>query len=155
MLQRIQSVYLFLAGLIIFALFLFPLIHNVSFAGIPSTIKVTGVFIDKGAAPLKVKDFPALTVATVILGLLPLIPVFMYSNRKLQIGLSYVYMLVIFAYTYWQVQTIKSLTDISVYKFDNLGIGVFICPISIVLTLLAVKAIQRDEKLIKSADRLR
>jgi hypothetical protein len=30
-----------------------------------------------------------------------------------------------------------------------------LCPISIVLTLVAIKAIQRDEKLVRSADRLR
>jgi hypothetical protein len=155
MLQRIQSVYFLLAGLVIFALFLFPLVHNVTFAGIPSSITVTGVFIERNLTPLEVQSFPALMDGTIVLGLLPLIPIFLFKNRKLQITLGYMYMLLVCGYSYWQVQTIKSLADISVFKLGNFGIGIFICPLSIVLTLLAIKAVQRDEKLIKSADRLR
>ncbi|MFI5162824.1 MAG: DUF4293 domain-containing protein [Sphingobacteriales bacterium] len=155
MLQRIQSVYFLLAGLVIFALFLFPLVHNVTFAGVPSSIWVTGIFMERNLTPMQVQSFPLLTDGTILVGLLPLIPIFLFKNRKLQVGLGYVYMLLVIGYSYWQVQTIKSLADISVFKFSNFGIGIFIAPISIVLTLLAIKAVQRDEKLIKSADRLR
>jgi hypothetical protein len=37
----------------------------------------------------------------------------------------------------------------------NWGIGLLLSSISIVLIIFALKAIQRDEKLVKSADRLR
>lgn len=155
MLQRIQSIYLFLAGLVIFALFLFPLVHNVSFAAMPSTITVTGVYVQGSVQQMHVKPFTALAIATVIVGLLPIVLVFLYGNRKRQILLCYVYIFLLFGYTYWQVQSIKELLDISTFKVGNFGIGVLPCPISIVLVLMAVKAIQRDEKLVRSADRLR
>jgi hypothetical protein len=44
MIQRIQSIYLLLAGILIFALYLFPLAHNVDLNGILTTIKVTGLY---------------------------------------------------------------------------------------------------------------
>jgi hypothetical protein len=155
MLQRIQSVYLFLAGLVIFALFLFPLAHNIFFAGMPSTISVTGVYVHGNMQVMHVKTFPALSIATIIVGLLPMVLVFLYKNRQIQTLLCYVYIFVLFGYTYWQVQEVKELMDVSTFKIGNFGIGVLICPISIILALMAAKAIQRDEKLVKSADRLR
>jgi Domain of unknown function (DUF4293) len=155
MLQRIQSVYFLLAGLVIFALFMFPLAHNVYINNMPSAIKVTGLFQDVNGAQAHIQTFVALIAGTAVAGILPFILIFLYKNRKQQIMLAYGYILILFAYTYWQVQTIKGLADVSAFKFDNFGIGVLLCPISILFTIMAVKAIQRDEKLIKSADRLR
>jgi len=155
MIQRIQSIYFLLAGLAIFALFLFPLAHNVYINGIASTVSVTGVTQDNGGQQASVQSFTALIAATAVVGILPLALIFLYKNRKQQINLAYGYIFVIIAYTYWQVQTVKSVVDINTFKTSNFGIGVLLSSISIVLTLLAIKAIQRDEKLIKSADRLR
>jgi len=155
MIQRIQSIYFLLAGLAIFALFLFPLAHNVYINNIASTVSVTGVSQDNGGQQAQVQSFTALIAGTAIAGILPLALIFLYKNRKQQINLAYGYIFVIIAYTYWQVQTVKSVVDINTFKTSNFGIGVLLSSISIVLTLLAIKAIQRDEKLIKSADRLR
>ena len=155
MLQRIQSIYLFLAGLVIFALFIFPLVHNVSFAAMPSTITVTGVYVQGSVQQMHVKPFTGLEIATVIAGVLPMVLIFLYGNRKRQITMCYLYIVLLIGYAYWQTQVVKELLDISTFKVGNFGIGVLLCPISIVLTLVAIKAIQRDEKLVRSADRLR
>ena len=155
MIQRIQSIYFLLAGLAIFALFLFPLAHNVYINGIASTVSITGVTQDSGGQQAPVQSFTALIAGTAVVGILPLALIFLYKNRKQQINLAYGYIFVIIAYTYWQVQTVKSVVDINTFKTSNFGIGVLLSSIGIVLTLLAIKAIQRDEKLIKSADRLR
>jgi len=155
MIQRIQSIYFLLAGLAIFALFLFPLAHNVYINGVASAVSVTGVTHDNSGQQTLVQSFTALIAGTAVAGVLPLALVFLYKNRKQQIAFGYGYIFVIIAYTYWQVQTVKSVVDINTFKTSNFGIGVLLSSISIVLTLLAVKAIQRDEKLIKSADRLR
>ena len=155
MLQRIQSVYLFLAGLVIFALFLFPLAHDVYINGVESTISITGVFQDANGQHAHVQTFTALIAGTAVAGILPFILIFLYKNRKQQIMLCYVYILVLFGYVYWQVQTVKSVADVSSFKTGNFGIGVLLSSVSIVLVLVAAKAIQRDEKLVKSADRLR
>ncbi len=155
MIQRIQSVYLLLASLVIFALFLFPMVHNVYVAGVPSTIKVTGVYQDVNGAQAHTESFIALIAATAVVAILPLILIFLYKNRKQQVIWCYGYIVVIFGYSFWMAETMKSYTGGVSLNTNNFGIGALLSSISIILVLLAAKAIQRDEKLVKSADRLR
>jgi len=155
MLQRIQSIYLFLAGLVIFALFLFPLAHNVYVDNMPLSITVTGTYVDAGGQQALKDHFVGLTAATAIIGILPIIIIFFYKNRKQQITLCYSTILVIIGYSFWMAQAAKQVVGGITLQPANFGIGLFLCPLAIVLVIFAVKAIQRDEKLIKSADRLR
>jgi hypothetical protein len=155
MLQRVQSIYLLLAGLALFALFLFPLVHNVYVDGKPVSIMVTGVFQDVNGQQTHTEFFVALTVATAIVGLLPIAIIFLYKNRKRQIALSYGAMLVIIGYSFWMAQMAKKVMGSIQIDTHNWGIGLFLSSISLLLIMLAIKAIQRDEKLVKSADRLR
>jgi len=155
MLQRIQSVYLLLASLAIFALFLFPLAHNVYVNGVPINITVMGSYIDAGGQQVLKDHFAALTAVTAIVGIIPLIVIFLYKNRKQQITLCYSTILVIIGYSFWLAQSAKTVTGGVTLAPANFGIGLFLCPFSILLLILAIKGIQRDEKLIKSADRLR
>jgi hypothetical protein len=155
MLQRIQSIYLLLACLALYALFLFPFAHNVYVDGKPASITVTGVFEDVNGARTQTQFFVALTVATVIIGLIPLAIIFFYKNRKRQIALSYSAILVIIGYSFWMAQTVKSVMGSIQLDTHNWGIGLFLTSLSLLFIIMAAKAIQRDEKLVKSADRLR
>jgi hypothetical protein len=155
MIQRIQSIYLFLASLVIFALFLFPLVHNVYVGGVPSTIKITGIYQNVSGVQAHTESFIALIAATAVVAIIPLILIFLYKNRKQQAMWCYAYIVVIFGYSFWMAQTVKSYTGSVALNTNNFGIGALLSSISIILVLLAAKAIQRDEKLIKSADRLR
>jgi len=155
MLQRIQSIYLLLAGLAIFALFLFPLVHNVYIDDKLVSIMVTGVFQYVNGQPVHAQTFTALTIATAIVGLIPLIIIFLYKNRKKQIALCYIALLAIIGYSFWMAQTAKGVMGAIQIDTHNWGIGLFLSSISILLIIFALKAIQRDEKLVKSADRLR
>ena len=155
MLQRIQSIWLLLASLVIFSLFLFPLVHNVYVGGVPSTIKVTGIYQDLNGVQAHTQSFIALIAATAVIGILPLILIFLFRNRKQQIALCYGYIVVIIGYSFWVSQTVKSFTEGANLATNNFGIGALLSSVSIVLVIMAAKAIQRDEKLVKSADRLR
>ncbi|HEY5327642.1 MAG TPA: DUF4293 domain-containing protein [Mucilaginibacter sp.] len=155
MLQRIQSVYLLLAGLALFALFFFPLVHGVYIDDKLVSIMVTGVFQNVNGHLVHIQFFVALTAATVIVGLIPLIIIFLYKNRKLQVVLCYIAMLVIIGYSFWMSQEAKKIMGSVQIDTHNGGIGLFLSTISILLIAFAQKAIQRDEKLVKSADRLR
>ena len=155
MLQRIQSIYLLLAGLSLYALFLFPLVHNIYVGGKPVSVMVTGVYQDVNGQPTHTDFFVALTAATVIIGLVPLIIIFLYKNRKQQIALCYSAILVIIGYSFWMAQTVKSRVGELTLDTRNFGIGLFLSSASIIFIIFAFKAIQRDEKLVKSADRLR
>jgi hypothetical protein len=155
MIQRIQSIYLLLASLVIFALFLFPLVHNVYVAGVPSTIKVTGIFQDMNGAQVHTESFVGLIAATAVVAILPLVLIFLYKNRKQQAMWCYAYIVVIFGYSFWMAETVKSYTGGVSLNTNNFGIGALLSSLSIIFALLAAKAIQRDDKLVKSADRLR
>lgn len=155
MLQRIQTIYLLLASLTLFALFIFPLVHDVIVNGHPESVTVTGVYEIANGTQSHIQTFLALEVCTVIVGLLPLVIIFRYKNRAQQIALCYSTMLVIIGFSFWVSQMVKSAIHDSDLTMSNYGIGIILLSISIVFVLLAQKAIQRDEKLVKSADRLR
>ena len=108
-----------------------------------------------GGAQAHTQSFIALIAATAVAGIIPLILIFLYKNRKQQRMLCYVYILVIFGYSFWMAQTVKSFTGGAELTTNNFGIGALLSTVNIILVLGAAKAIQRDEKLVKSADRLR
>src|ERR1700761_6229770 len=155
MLQRVQSIYLLLASLALFALFLFPLVHNVYVDGKPVSVAVTGIYQDVNGQHTHTQFFAGLTIATAIIALVPLVIIFLYKNRKQQIALCYSALLVIIAFSYWMAQTVKGKMGAIQLDTHNWGIGLFASSASIIFISLAISAIKRDDKLVKSADRLR
>ncbi|MET3981684.1 FtsH-binding integral membrane protein [Mucilaginibacter sp. UYP25] len=155
MLQRIQSIYLLFASLVIFALFVFPLAHNIFVDGKLVNVTVTGVYEIVNGQDKQTHPFLPLTIATVLAAIIPLFLIFLYKNRKQQITISYVAILVLIGYSFWMAQTVKNVVGPITLEYKNMGIGLFLTSLSIVLIIFAIKAIQRDEKLVKSADRLR
>ncbi|UEG53920.1 DUF4293 domain-containing protein [Mucilaginibacter daejeonensis] len=155
MIQRVQSIYLFLASLAIFALYMVTIANNVYVNGIPTNIKATGLFQDLNGAQQQVTPFVALTAVTAIVALVPLVIIFLYKNRKQQIAFAYGAILVIIGHSFWVSQTVKNAIGGVMLGTNNFGVGLFLPPIAILLIFLAIKGIKKDEALIKSADRLR
>ncbi|MFD2148008.1 DUF4293 domain-containing protein [Mucilaginibacter antarcticus] len=155
MLQRIQSIYLFAAGLVIAALFVFPLINNAYVDGKALTIMVTGVYQDINGQRVHTEIFTVLTLATAFVALLPLIVIFMYKDRKTQINLCYLLMVLNIGYSYWAAQTVKDVLGGAYLNMSNYGVGIILLSVSLLLIVIAQKSIQKDEKLVRSADRLR
>jgi hypothetical protein len=155
MIQRLQSVWLLLASLSIFALFIFPIAHNVYVGPIPKTIFIQGVYIDMGGHLQRTVSFLPLTIVAVIVGLLPLIIIMLYKNRKQQLALCYSFILVIIGFSFWMSQTVKDVVEGFILHANNYGYGMVLSSVSIIFVLLAIRGIKNDEKLIKSADRLR
>jgi len=155
MIQRIQSIFFLFASLALLALFLFPLVHNVNVAGIAENIKIDGVYQIINGQPVRTVSFLMLTIATVALAIVPLIALFMYTNRKLQLALAYGGILAIIGLSFWMSQTVQSVINGASLRTDNYGIGMLLSSVSIVFLLAAARNVKKDEKLIKSADRLR
>ncbi|MBB5396561.1 DUF4293 domain-containing protein [Mucilaginibacter sp. AK015] len=155
MLQRIQSIYLLFASLVLFGLFIFPLAHNIFVDGKLVNVSVTGVYEIVNGQDKQIQQFLALTIITVIAALIPFAVIFLYKNRKQQIALCYSAILLLIGYSFWMAQTVKKVVGQIQLEYKNMGIGLFLTSLSIILIIFAVKAIQRDEKLVKSADRLR
>ena len=155
MLQRIQSIWLLLASLSIYALFIFPLVHNIYVDGKSLTITVTGVLQDVNGKLTNTNAFVALTNITAFVGIIPIIIIFLYKNRPQQVALCYGNMLVIIGLSIWMEKSVAAVTGGGQIALGNFGIGVLLSSISMVFLLAAIRSIRRDEKLVKSADRLR
>lgn len=155
MIQRRQSILLLLAALSIFALYVFPLVHGVDVDGKALTISVTGVSQDQNGVAVHTETFLALSIVTAIIGLIPLYVIFKYKNRQAQIAYCYSAMLVVIGYSFWLEKTVSSVTNGATIAIGNFGIGVLLSTISLIFLVGAIRGIRRDEKLVKSADRLR
>ena len=144
MIQRIQTIYLLLV-LIVSGGVSFVVLLWTSMAG--DNYYLTNM-IDSNSWGLI-----SIPIGFIISALLSFWSILKFKNRKEQIKLnrfnivSNLYLLGIFVY---QLLTLSGESKISVK-----GIGLFLPVIVIVLLVLANKAIQKDEELVKSVDRLR
>ncbi len=136
MLQRIQTVYLFLAAL--------------SSGGL---IFVFQLWENSQGEPVYAQDENTVLILFLISVLISLVTIFLFKNRKLQFVLGRLNILLNFIllglFVYWSLM-VPGESNIS-----EKGIGMLIPIISIVFLVLANKAIKKDEDLVKSVDRLR
>ena len=135
MLQRIQTVYLFLAALVS--------------AGL---IFVFELWRENGEA-VYAQEVPSVLGLFALSALISLVTIFLFKNRKLQFVLGRINILLNFVllglFVYW------SLNISGESQISEKGIGMMIPIVSIVLLVMANKAIKKDEDLVKSVDRLR
>ncbi|MBK1440559.1 DUF4293 domain-containing protein [Parapedobacter sp. ISTM3] len=157
MIQRIQTIWLFLASATIFALFLFPYLQYADIGGLGKALKVTGVYRGLEGQAIREEFFVLQSIATVLLGVFPLYIIFKFRNRKQQIQLVVLAVVLILLFGVWLYTAASgALTEARQFlSARNIGVGFFLLPISIIFLLMALGGIRRDEKLIKSADRLR
>lgn len=146
MIQRIQSLYLLLAGLAGAATWYFPLWR--------ATL-TNGTQVEFHAP----QSYLVFIVLMVIVAL-AVVSIFLYKNRKLQFRLTVLNVILAIAAT--ALQYIKVQAEGNQLQANNLGpvtasyLPAAFLPIVItVLLLLAARGIYKDEKLIKSLDRLR
>jgi hypothetical protein len=135
MIQRSQTLWLLLAAVCAFLTFIFPF-YNLN----ALLINDSGEFTAKHQI--------AITILTSILGALCLFLIFLYKNRKLQLRLSFVALLLsavnIWLYFFYKDESVSGVSLFSIFSF--------LIPIFI---LMAIRGIYRDIKLIKSLDRIR
>ncbi len=137
--QRVQSIYLLVAGITSSALFALP------FATAPA--QADGMLQD-GA--FDINDHYALLVMTILIVLLSFVTIFLYNNRVLQMNLGKL-----------NIVLLLGLIGVAGYLFrtlsvtTSLGLGIMIPALVFVFVLLANRNINKDEKLVRSADRLR
>ncbi len=136
MLQRIQTLYLLLASIVSVVLCVY----------LPYGMDQNGVEL----YAVEEQFLLGLFMGSAFLSL---IAIFLFKNRKLQFVLGRLNIILNFillgVFVYW------SLTVSGETKISEKGIGMLIPIISIVLLVMANKAIKKDENLVKSVDRLR
>lgn len=143
MIQRIQSIYLLLVAAANFSLFALP------FANSEKAIRSSALFAD---STYNLQDNIALLILFALGGILALVTIFLFKNRKLQIQLGQgILVLLIIGLG---LATFLWFNDGTMDK-ATLAVGMFTPLFGFVFTALAVRAIRKDEKLVRSADRLR
>jgi len=146
MIQRIQTVFLALASACAFGLFGLPLAETAA------AVQSSEFLAD---AQFTIQDHPGLIGLFVVAGLLALVAVFLFNNRPLQARLSRFGLIanilgVVLAVILFMQDTANS----GEYTLQD-GYGVALPILFIVFSVLAIRFITKDEKLVKSMDRLR
>ena len=156
MIQRIQTLFLFIVFGLSLAAFFFPIANFLSSPVYTVELGVLGI---KEYAAYDV-EWPNTILLPIVLGLTGLIAfatIFLYKRRKLQVRLirfdlllNIIYLALIFFY---YVPELETLTQTSADYIREAGI--YIPIVSVLFLILANRFIVKDEKLIRSADRLR
>ncbi|MBR4155681.1 MAG: DUF4293 domain-containing protein [Bacteroidales bacterium] len=155
MIQRIQTIFLFLATVFAGILFFTP-VFSFNYVGELMKLTIYGV---KGANELlsfsAAYALPLLLIAVLIVAI-PAITIFMYKKRELQLKLSSLNIFLnaalcglIFLYYASNVENRINPETVH-YMF-----GTYIPLINMVLSVLAMRWVKKDIELLKSVDRLR
>jgi hypothetical protein len=138
MLQRIQSVWLLLAAAFDAVTFRFPF-----YSGDWERDTVAAV-ID-----LNAKTTIWLTILTVLTGILAFVTIFLFDNRKLQLRLSFlgIFLTIVLLTLYF--------VEMGNFYSGTIALWVIFYFAILVCFILAARGIRRDEKLVRSMDRLR
>lgn len=152
MIQRIQSIYLLVAAILMAVTVFSPLAFLADGTNGYFIYRCLG-FFENGVG----LSYPTWGVIAVVslTAVLTVISIFLYRNRKLQIKLSYAAIVGILAsygtiYTYLQT----GLATASV-TLVNVKYGIILPVIALVFIILAIIKIKADEKLIQSLNRIR
>lgn len=172
MIQRIQTVVLFLAAVLNFSILFLPIADASSNESMESgSVKFYGSRLEveslnEAAFKFETMSVP-LTSEPLLLGhviavgavsLVLMVAIFLYSHRPRQVMLGYVGLVGIMVQVILATLIYKKLPQmVAAQEGDphNLGIFFFVPAVALLLTWYAIKRIQRDEKLVKGMDRIR
>lgn len=156
MIQRIQSLFLSVAIICGVLIFFFPVASVMTAQGELSW-SVTGAIGPEGLVGGDVpSNYPLLALAGLQLGL-TVIVLLMFKNRKLQLKLGRVNALLMLLFLGGGVTYSFFLKPLATQANDmpHFGLALLLGLVALIMDLLALRAIQKDEDLIRSADRLR
>jgi hypothetical protein len=154
MIQRIQTIYLLIAALLIGSLFFVPYAEIVNGKGGIYCFDSKGIYPEATQNSAIIIGSIPLVILCVISVIFILVTIFQYNNRVRQITFSKVNIFILLilsglmCYDVWRgVELITGSYSIKIFLAFPL--------IAIVLIYLAIKAMIKDEKLLKSIDRIR
>lgn len=143
MIQRIQSLLLLLSGTLMIVLWWLPVAALRS--GSEAEYHVQGL-----------EDLGFLHIAAMALGVLTLITVLLYRNRPLQFKLTTANLLLTFGLMVWMVVQVWQLSQSQPEEGHlSIRLGLFVPALSIIFLSTAIRAIRKDERIVRSMDRLR
>lgn len=137
MIQRIQSVWLLVAAICVFVSFKLPFYIGThpKYPGVAYELKGTESFL--------------LMLVTILTGALAAIIIFLFRNRKLQLRLCVLGILLEALLIFLYYQQVRQFTS------GTYALWAILHSIAVICFVLAARGINKDEKLIKESDRLR
>lgn len=155
MLQRIQSIYLFLVFLFAILYALFPLAQlDSEMASYSVRVIQFGSFFAKTPFTMGFLGVTAIVLWLAVV-LMTVYMTFQYKNRLFQIKLGKLNMLLhaaLILVSFFFIDNLRGQLENSAMSY---GVGVLFPVFSLIFILMAIKAIRRDENLVRSADRIR
>ncbi len=154
MIQRIQTVLLFLAIIALVLFNIFPYWQvAVEEGGNPVLLMSYGLTgSGNGEAAITYGLYPLVAGLSGLAIIIALVEIFKYKNRitqmKLAIANSFLMTATLVLMTYF-------VMDLQKQQPGTFGVGFFIFALAMLLNILARRFIQKDEKLVRSVDRLR
>lgn len=146
MIQRIQSLFLLLAGGLTFGLL------GVPFAGTPEAVSASPLFADSSYT---ITDSPILLAFYLLGGVLALVSIFLYQRRTVQIRMSiFSFIAILLGVVLTVLQFVQDPVMEQAVQPDD-RIGIFFPVVSLIALLVAQRFIRKDESLVRSMDRLR
>lgn len=145
MVQRKQSLWLLIASLLNAGILLTYLyrMHTVV-NGADNVVYITAN-----------NDYPS-WLLVLFMSFLPLATIFMYKNRKRQIWMTILSVIAVCGFIFLTLSRVSKETSITPPPTNGTyWIGSILPVISLVFLILAIMGIRKDEKLVKSVDRLR
>lgn len=145
MIQRKQSIWLFIAALLSASVLFFDLYRvHTSVLGV-DTVTQLGVS----------DHYPSLIIV-MVMSLLPLITIFMYSDRKRQLRMTLMSIVATASFITMILTRVTNLNKLLPNATSsNYWIGAMLPILSIIFLVMAIVNIRKDDKLVKSMDRLR
>jgi hypothetical protein len=143
MLQRIQTIYLLLVTVLSVVLYFTPLFSQQHLATTAPQAETTFL----------VSTNSFLSILTGVIAGMSFASVFLYKKRQTQIkacNLMMIIICVLIGLIFYTADTLNGANEKVHYQF-----GTYLPLIQLIFTFLAMRAIKKDEELVRSADRLR
>ena len=141
MIQRIQTLWLVVAAAIAFA-----------------TYKLTlyvGKIADGSERVFQLANDFLMVIAIIALGLLAIISLCLFKNRRLQFRLAVIGVLLSIGFLFLEYFKVESFKQVNDVRTGSYQLGALLPILMVVLFFLAARGVYKDERLIKSMDRLR
>ncbi len=157
MIQRVQSLWLLAAAITLLGLFIFPYVSFIDLVGLGKQIFVTGIYSSVNNEMSRESTAIPQAIFAGIVAIFPLVIIFLFKDRKRQLLFVGIEILLIILLGLWMFMSANAVLDAisQSLKAGNIGVGFFLLPVAIIFLAMAISGIRKDDKLIKSADRLR
>lgn len=141
MIQRIQSLWLIVVALSAFATYTLTLYVGKTAAGVEHIFELGNDFL--------------LVILIIALGILAIISLFVFKNRKLQFKLAVFGVLLSIGFIILEYFRVESFKVDNQLQTGSYQLGALLPILMVIFYFLAARGVYRDQKLIKSMDRLR